>query len=63
MRKTHLLCAALFAMPLAAQQPAAAKVGDKVPEFTFPQFHNGDGRQKLSDFIGHPLMIEFWGVH
>ena len=65
MTKTHLVIAAcgavLGALPLAAQAPAT--VGKQVPEFSFPNFHFGDGRQKLSEFYGQPIMIEFWGVH
>ena len=62
MLASRIVLAALAALPLAAQQKSA-KVGDKVPDFTFPQFLNGDGRQKLSDFFGQPVIIEFWGVH
>ena len=51
----------LLALPVAAQQRAA--VGDKVPEMTFPQFLNGDGRQTLSEFFGQPIMIDIWGTH
>ena len=61
MIKTHLALALFSALPLAAQAPAA--VGQQVPEFSFPTFHFGDGRQKLSDFFGQPIMIEFWGVN
>ena len=42
---------------------AAEKLGDLVPEFTFPEFWNGDGRQSLSDFRGSPILIDFWGTH
>ena len=59
MRTTHLIPAILLALPLAAQQRAA--VGQSVPDVTFPNFLNGDGRQKLSDFYGQPVMIDLWG--
>lgn len=52
----------LLALPALAQS-SPAKVGDKVPEFSFARFLNGDGRQKLSDFYGQPIAIDFWGVH
>lgn len=54
-----VLLAFAFA-PLAAQQ--RANVGEKVPDVTFPTFVNGDGRQKLSDFFGQPVVIEMWGT-
>jgi hypothetical protein len=62
MIKTHLpaLIGALFgALPLAAQAPATEAKQD----FSFPNFFYGDGRQKLSEFFGQPIMIEEWGVH
>jgi len=55
------LAALLLAMPIAAQQ--RANVGDKIPDFTFPQFLNGDGRQSMKDFFGQPVMIDIWGTH
>ncbi len=61
MKHAHLLAALLLALPAAAQQRAA--VGDKVPDTTFPSFLNGDGRQKLSEFFGQPVMIDIWGTH
>ncbi len=48
------------ALPLAAQQRAS--VGEPVPDVTFPEFLNGDGRQKLSDFYGQPVVIDRWGT-
>lgn len=47
-------------VPLAAQERAS--VGQKVPDVTFPDFLNGDGRQKLSDFRGQPVVIDKWGT-
>ena len=58
--KTHsLVTAALLCLPVLAQQRAA--VGEQVPDLTFPDFLNGDGRQKLSDFFGQPIVIDRWG--
>ncbi len=51
----------LFAAPLFAQKTAA--VGEAVPEFAFPKFLNGDGRQSIAEFYGQPVMIDFWGTH
>jgi hypothetical protein len=65
MTKTHLAIAMfgplLGALPLAAQAPAT--VGKQATDFSFPKFFYGDGRQKLSEFFGQPIMIEEWGVH
>lgn len=52
------LLSLLMALPLAAQA-----VGDKVGDCQFPTFLNGDGRQKLSEFYGQPVMIDVWGTH
>lgn len=51
----------LLAAPLAAQK--VASVGEALPEFAFPKFLNGDGRQSISEFYGQPVMIDFWGTH
>jgi hypothetical protein len=61
MQLRPILAFALFALPTASQQSAG--VGQKVPEFSFPEFLNGDGRQSLCDFFGQPVLIEFWGTH
>jgi len=61
MKLRFLPLALLLALPLAAQKRAA--VGDQVPEFTFANFLNGDGRQGLGEFFGSPVMIDFWGMH
>lgn len=52
--------ALLCALPATAQKRAS--VGQQVPDVTFPQFLNGDGRQKLSEFFGQPVMIDLWGT-
>ncbi|HEX5050219.1 MAG TPA: hypothetical protein VFZ65_00475 [Planctomycetota bacterium] len=61
MERRWLFTSLLLALPLAAQQ--RAEVGQKVPDCTFPQFLNGDGRQALSEFFGQPVMIDLWGTH
>jgi len=61
MKLRFLSTALLLVMPLVAQKRAA--VGDQMPEFSFGQFLNGDGRQGLGDFFGSPIMIDFWGIH
>ena len=57
--KLAMFTAAMLALPLAAQERVA--VGQKMPEVEFPAFLNGDGRQKLSEFAGQPVMIDRWG--
>ncbi len=61
MNRSTVLTTLMLALPLAAQQ--SANVGEKVPDFSFPQFLNGDGRQSLKDFFGQPVMIDIWGTH
>lgn len=56
------ILAVLFALPTFATAQQYAGVGQKVPDTTFPSFLNGDGRQKLSDFYGHPVVIDQWGT-
>ena len=45
-----------------AQDQQVAQVGDQVAEFTFGPMLNGDGRAKLSEFRGQPILIDFWGT-
>lgn len=61
MKRLSLFAPLLLALPIAAQQRAA--VGEKIPDFTFPQFLNGDGRQGIKEFFGQPVMIDIWGTH
>ncbi len=44
---------AATAIVLAAQTPTPNRLGD----MTFPSFANGDGRQKLSEFLGQPVAV------
>jgi len=62
MHKTTLLAlgATLFGS-LASAQTAAA-IGEVVPDFSLPALINGDGRQKMSEFYGSPVLFEFWGT-
>lgn len=67
MRITSLCFAlALAPCPLPAQDGARsgpAQVGEIVAEFAFPPMLNGDGRTRLSEFRGQPILIDFWGTH
>lgn len=54
------LVLACAAAPLLGQ---AAGVGEAVAEFDFGPMLNGDGRTKLSEFRGQPILIDFWGTH
>ncbi len=52
------LLALVAAVP--AQGPA---IGDKVADVTFPTLRNGDGRQRLAEFYGQPIVLDQWGIH
>ena len=61
-RSLFVFCSwSLFPATLAAQGAPTAPVAD----LTFPTFANGDGRQKLSDFRGHAILVatfaDVWG--
>lgn len=60
MIRTALLAVAALTGAACAQR---AEVGQQVPDFTFARLRNGDGRQKLSEFRGQVVMLEFWGTH
>jgi hypothetical protein len=47
---------------LSAQQPADVQVGEKVPDHEFGEILFGDGRTKLSEYIGQPVLLEWWGT-
>jgi hypothetical protein len=61
MIRTSLIAMAVLTGAVSAQDRAA--VGQQVPDFTFAKLRNGDGRQKLSEFRGQVVMLEFWGTH
>jgi hypothetical protein len=58
-----LFLLAASALPAQDGAPKAAAVGDQVPEFDFGAMVNGDGRTKLSQFRGQPILLDFWGTH
>jgi hypothetical protein len=58
-----LLCLAVLSLGLLAQPPAKADVGQQVPDFELPAILlNGDGRTRLSEFRGSPVVLDFWGT-
>lgn len=59
MKHSTLLACTLLALPAVSQE--RAQVGSKLPDIAFPEFLNGDGRQKLSQFFGQPVVIIRWG--
>jgi hypothetical protein len=71
MRTSASLSLAIFAGLFSTGQAIAqdqassgpAQVGDKVAEFAFGPMLNGDGRSKLSEFRGQPILLDFWGTH
>ncbi len=60
MRTQPLLALLALAVVAPAQGPA---VGDKVADVTFPTLRNGDGRQRLAEFYGQPVVLDQWGIH
>lgn len=57
-----LLITVLASGALSAQQPADVQVGEKVPDHDFGAMLFGDGRTKLSEYIGQPVLLEWWGT-
>lgn len=53
----------VLALPAQDSARKVAQVGDQVPEFSFGAMLNGDGRSKLSEFRGQPILLDFWGTH
>lgn len=39
---------------------AKAELGEKVADCSFPELVGGDGRRKLSEFFGQPVLVEIW---
>jgi hypothetical protein len=55
------IAACLLAASSASAQGIA--VGEKVADFEFRSIVlNGDGRTRISEFLGQPVLIEFWGT-
>ena len=46
-----------------AQQGGAVAVGQKVPDKTFTQLLNNDGRQSMESLRGKVVVVDFWGNH
>ena len=57
-----VLITVLASGALSAQQPADVQVGEKVPDHEFGFIYFGDGRTKLSEYIGQPVLLEWWGT-
>ena len=60
MRTQPLLALLALAVVAPAQGPA---VGDKVADVMLPALRNGDGRQRLAEFYGRPVVLDQWGIH
>ncbi len=52
-----------LALPAQDGAPKVAEVGEVVAEFSFGAMLNGDGRTKISEFRGQPILLDFWGTH
>jgi hypothetical protein len=60
-----IACLSILASPSRAQdanppKPAKAALGEQVADYQFPALVGGDGRSKLSDFFGQPVLVEVW---
>ena len=42
---------------------AQLKVGELVPDKTFAQMLNSDGRKSMAELKGSPVLIDWWGNH
>lgn len=63
MNRSTIPALALLSLPCIALAQTASPSPRQAPECKFPPFANGDGRQNLSDFRGHPvLLMTFAGV-
>jgi hypothetical protein len=58
-----LVAAITIAASSGLRQGQSAKVGDKVPSFSFEKMVNSDGRTNLDEFRGQPILVDFWGTH
>lgn len=53
--------AALAAVPI---QGAVLNVGDRVPETPFREvIQNWDGSDSFADYLGEPVLVDFWGTY
>ena len=55
MKALALIFVLVFASPALAQ----VNVGDVAPEIEFTNTWNGDGKTKLSEFLGEFVLLEF----
>lgn len=56
-----LAVSALLLAALPAQNARVA-VGERMPDVELAGLANGDGRTKLSEFRGQPVVVDFWGT-
>jgi len=56
---TVALSGALLASPALAQGPV--DVGDK-PQWKLSQAYNAMGATSAEDFLGKPVLVDFWGT-
>lgn len=52
----------LVAAGLPAQDDAQVTVGGKLTHVELGPMYNGDGRTNLAEFVGQPVLFEFWGT-
>lgn len=56
----HLTLPAIL-MVGAVADAQVVEVGD-VPTYSFEQAYNTMGSSKASDFLGKPILVDFWGT-
>jgi hypothetical protein len=57
-----LLLTSLAAAVLTPWQGATLKVGDKIPESRLNEIVWGwDGSESIHDYLGEPVLVDFWG--
>jgi hypothetical protein len=58
-----LSAVALLASAVRVDAQGAVGVGQKVPDRTFTQLLNNDGRMSMDSFRGKVIAVDFWGNH
>ncbi len=62
--RTPILLTCLFSMfPSPSVAQTSAGIGDPVPDFEFQDLIGHDGRTRLSELLGKPVLIAGWRTH
>ncbi|MBL8692835.1 MAG: hypothetical protein JNJ88_01925 [Planctomycetes bacterium] len=58
------LIVGVVALAAAAQTNANLNVGDRVPAKPFQDvMYNWDGVSTLEDYLGEPVLVDWWGIN